>query len=192
MKKYLTIGLVVLVIGIAKAQEVKFGVKGGLNLMKISDEQVKGTSTVGFHLGGLAAIKLSDKFTLQPELLYSTKGTKESYYGIEMKTNLSYIDLPIMAKYFIVEGLSVEAGPQIGYLVSAKGSSNSEYAVFENNFKTIDYGLNLGTGYELKEGLLFQLRYYFGLADISKAIPYYDMNPKTHINGLQVSVGYKF
>lgn len=178
--------------GIAKGQGVKFGVKGGLNLMSVSGAQTKGKNIVGFHLGGLVAVKLFEQFRLQPELLYSTKGTKEEYYGIEMKTDLSYLDLPIMVRYFVVKGFSIDAGPQLSYLLAAKGTSNSEYAVFENNLKKMDYGVNLGTGMDLENGLLFQLRYYFGLADITKADTYYNMDPKAHNNGLQVSMGYKF
>jgi hypothetical protein len=193
MKKYVTIGFMVLSIGIAKGQEVKFGVKGGLNFMNISGNQGSGTGKVGFHVGGLVEFKLSEKFAIQPELLYSTKGTKQNFYGIELKTNLSYIDLPIMAKFFVTKGLSLEAGPQIGYLVSESGVSSSELAVYQPGYyKKMDYGMNLGAGYVLESGLMFQMRYYIGLADISKIDPYSNIDTKDHNNGFQLSVGYQF
>ena len=193
MKKLVTIGFMVLAIGIAQGQEVKFGVKGGLNLMKISNNQLSGNNKVGFHIGGLVEFKLSDKFAIQPELLYSTKGTKQDFYGIQLITNLSYIDLPIMAKFFVTKGLSIEAGPQIGYLVSEKGISNSELVIYQaGNYNKMDYGLNLGAGYVLENSLLFQVRYYLGLADISKIYPYSNTNIIDHNKGFQLSVGYQF
>ncbi len=192
MKKYLTIGLVVLVIGIAKAQEVKFGVKGGLNFMNISGNQGSGTGKVGYHVGGLVEFKLSDKFAIQPELLYSTTGTKENVFGVEFKSTLSYINLPIMAKYFVVKGLSIEAGPQIGYLASSKMTTDLTYDVMGNSYQKVDYGMNVGAGYELDNGLMFQVRYYAGMANISKTDLYSDASLKSHNTGFQVSLGYKF
>ncbi len=193
MKKCVTIGFMVLAIGIAKGQEVKFGVKGGLNFMNISGNQGSGTGKVGYHVGGLVEFKLTDKFAIQPELLYSTTGTKQNFYGIEFNSTLSYINLPIMAKYFVVKGLSIEAGPQIGYLVSDKETANSVLAVFEgSNLKKIDYGMNVGAGYALENGLMFQVRYYAGMANISKTNLYSDASLKSHNTGFQVSLGYKF
>ena len=62
MKKLLLTAAAVFAFGFANAQEVKFGVKAGLNINTITGGYLSGTSKVGFHVGGLAEIKLSDKF----------------------------------------------------------------------------------------------------------------------------------
>jgi hypothetical protein len=197
MKKLLLSVAAVMAFATASAQEVKFGVKAGLNMSSIQGGYYSGAIKPGFHIGGLAEIKLNDKFAIQPELLYSLKGSDYNaglgLFGINLgldKINLSYVDLPIIVKYFPIEHLSVEAGPNVSFLTSAKSVGSSSVDV-KDNYNTVDYGMNIGAGYELKQGILFQLRYNLGLSDISKtatgATKYSEKN-----TGFQVSVGYKF
>jgi len=103
-------------IGTTVAQEVSFGVKAGGNYSTLSGD-VEGMSYLpGFHAGGFAEIKLGEKFALQPELLFSLEGGKSSFkfespeisMSSEEKVTLGYINLPVMAKYFVAEGLSIE------------------------------------------------------------------------------------
>ncbi|WP_456314955.1 outer membrane beta-barrel protein [Pseudomonas shirazensis] len=75
MRKIILSAIAVMAFGSMNAQETRFGVKGGLNLSNIVGGDVDGTkSLVGFHVGGLAEIKITDKFAIQPELLYSAQG----------------------------------------------------------------------------------------------------------------------
>ncbi len=58
----------------------KFGVKTGLNFADVSGDQVDGFETVTvFHFGVMAEFIISDKFSFQPELLYSGQGYSEDY-----------------------------------------------------------------------------------------------------------------
>src|SRR5699024_6216096 len=116
-----------------------------------------------------------EKFGIQPELLYSMKGSKyeesEEIMGVsinyEEKTKLDYIDLPIMAKYYVTEGFSVMAGPHIGFLVSAKseveasggGEEESGEVDIKDGLSSIDFGVGAGVGYQLENGLFFNARY---------------------------------
>ena len=62
----------------AKAQDVHFGVKGGVNVSQLhfNDNTTSG-SKVGIHFGVLAHIHTSSKtWAIQPELLYSMEGAK--------------------------------------------------------------------------------------------------------------------
>jgi hypothetical protein len=116
MIKSLLSVLAICVFSFSNAQgNINFGAKAGLNLATLTGD-VQGEETkTGFHIGGMAEISLNDKFSVQPELLFSTQGT-DSEFGDD-GINLSYINLPVMAKYYVTEGLSIEAGPQIGFLV---------------------------------------------------------------------------
>lgn len=111
----------------------------------------------------------------------------------ESKRNLSYISVPVMAKYYIIERLSIEAGPQIGFLVSAKRdydyTESEDGEDIKDGYNTIDFGLNFGAGYKLDNGLNFSARYNLGLVNISKYAPdgYSTLN-----NVFQLSVGYFF
>ena len=66
-----------------------------------------------------------------------------------------------MAKYYVAEGFSLEAGPQIGFLMSAKmkaeSGGDSEEIDVKDDLKSIDFGINFGAGYKLENGLNFCL-----------------------------------
>ena len=58
-----------------------------------------------------------------------------------------------MAKYYFVDGFSVEAGPQIGFLVKAEdkvtnGSTEVTNDV-KNNLNSTSFGLGFGLAYDL-------------------------------------------
>jgi hypothetical protein len=198
MKKVLLTAAAIFAFGFANAQEVKFGVKAGLNMASLSggDAYYSYGSKAGFHVGGLAEIKINDKFSVQPEVLYSLKGADFNYgfggaFGLATdKLNLSYIDVPVMVKFYPIERLSAELGPNVAFLMSAKRVQNTTIDV-KDNFNSIDFGMNIGAGYELKQGIMFQLRYNLGLADISKtATGATNVTDKNSV--FQVSAGYKF
>lgn len=161
------------------AQEVTFGAKGGLNLSTIVGDASNVSYIIGAHIGGMAEISISDKFAVQPEVLFSMQGAKDDYASL----NMNYINLPVMAKYFVTEEISIEAGPQIGVLMSAKYDGED----IKDGYSSLDYGLNFGAGYKMESGLNFSLRYSLGLANIN------DTDRVTNINAvMQASVGYFF
>ncbi|MHC0442284.1 porin family protein [Flavobacterium sp. 3-210] len=202
MKKIILSAVAVMAFGFANAQDVKFGVKGGLNVSTITGDIENASSKVGFHVGGFAEIKLSEKFAIQPELLYSTQGAKEkgefeyegNVYDAELNYKLAYINLPIMAKYYIVEKFNVEAGPQIGFLVNAKAEAtvlgNSAEEDVKDSFKSVDFGINLGAGYDFTDKFSAGVRYNIGLSNMidGEAADY----AKAHNGVFSLSVGYKF
>lgn len=133
------------------AQEVKFGSKAGVNFAKISgefydaeypeDNLRMNKGITAFHIGMFAEIKLTEKFALQPELLYSVQGGRyeisqqgtDVIMGLPLEYNISgklnwnlhYINVPIMAKYYARPNIAFEAGPYIGF--NLKSEWKSEY-----------------------------------------------------------------
>lgn len=183
MKKILLLA-VVTVLGFTNvnAQKIKFGAKGGLNFASITGDDSKGSDMVtSFNFGFLSEIPISEKFSFQPELMYSGQG-----YSFNNNTiALSYLNIPLMGKYYIAKGLSLEAGPQIGFLFSAKNAKTD----VKNSFKTFDFGVNFGLGYKLDNGLNFGARYNLGLTDINNL----DNSSNKYKNEVfQISVGYFF
>jgi len=183
MKKILLLA-VVTVLGFTKvnAQEIKFGAKGGLNFASISGDNTEGVDVVtSFNFGVLSEIPISEKFSFQPELIYSGQG----YSSNDNTIALSYINIPLMGKYYLIKGLSLEAGPQIGLLFSAKNDKTD----VKDSFNTFDFGVNFGLGYKFNNGLNFCARYNLGLTDINSV----DNSSSKNKNGvLQLSIGYFF
>jgi opacity protein-like surface antigen len=202
MKKLFLAAFAVFAFASVNAQEVKFGAKAGVNFASIGGDAEDMDSRTSFHLGGVAEIVLSDKFSVQPELLYSSQGAKSEYtedfgefgsFTVEEKLKLDYLSLPIMAKYYVAEGFSLEAGPQIGFLLSANAEvevdGESEDADVKDEFKGIDFGLGFGAGYKLDSGLNFALRYNLGLSNIAEDT---EGDFSIQNNVFQISVGYMF
>lgn len=143
--------------------------------------------------------------------MYSAQGATESdtyedsfvRQVSESEWKLNYIQIPIMAKFYVSEGLSLEAGPQIGFLASAEVDSDStETSLFDGSsvstsstvdakeiVKSVDFGLNFGLGYKLDSGLNFALRYNLGLSNIYD-VSETDVKIKNRV--FQLSVGYTF
>lgn len=96
-----------------------------------------------------------------------------------------------MAKFYAAEGFSIEVGPQVGFLLSAKakaesGGSSGEIDI-KDSFKGIDFGANLGFGYKMENGLNFGARYNLGLASIAD-----EDNTDVKNGVIQLSVGFFF
>ncbi len=210
MKKIILSVAAMLTFGFVNAQEVEFGVKAGVNIASLTGDIENADAKVGFHVGGFAEIKISDKFSVQPELLFSTQGAKaeEKYsedgvsYDYSEKINLSYINIPIMAKLYVAEGFSLEAGPQIGFLTSAKNKyegtatfggmtqSESEEVDIKDTMKSVDFGLNFGLGYKFTEKLSASARYNLGLSDVNEEVDGLSYSVKNSV--IQISLGYSF
>ncbi|UII76685.1 PorT family protein [Flagellimonas sp. HMM57] len=184
MKRFFLLSFI-LVVGLTNvnSQELGLGVKGGFNFSDISGDIIGDTGFVTrYHFGIVAEVPISDKFSFQPELLYSGQG----YTLNDDRVDLDYLSVPLLGKYYVAKGLSLEAGPQIGLLLSAEEEDNTDVKDF---FGSVDLGLNLGLGYKFENGLNFNVRYIVGLSDINDRD---GLDAKIRNGVAQLSIGYFF
>ncbi|UKJ07458.1 porin family protein [Solitalea lacus] len=209
-KSIITLVLIVMAGIAAHAQNVKFGIKGGLNMAKVSSfkyygsngtyqEEVATDYKPGFHAGIFVDVGFSRYFSFQPELMYSQKGYKSRYMvmGNERTTTVSYnyLDLPLLAKIKTGTGLNFYAGPSVSFLLSSRykdsGSNviieSENNAIDEDNFRKADIGGLIGVGYDFGKANL-GLNYNFGLQTLDK----YDSGVKARNNNIQLSIGFNF
>lgn len=186
MKKNL-LATIITVLGLTtiNAQGIKFGAKAGLNLSSITGDNTEDFKRItDFHFGVMAEWKISDKFALQPEVIYSKQGA-DTNINSEGIISLNYLNIPLIAKYYVTEKWSLEAGPQIGFLLSTKGGSIN----YKDALKSTDFGMNFGVGFKLNNGLNFGARYNLGLFNI---IDVNGVSDKNRNGVFQLSVGYFF
>ncbi|MAC94052.1 MAG: hypothetical protein CMC96_00985 [Flavobacteriales bacterium] len=166
MKKLLFIAAISLgLVAGVNAQETKFGLKAGLNLANVSGDDVEDNSMlIGFQIGGYAHLGISEAFAIQPEILFDAKGSKFEGGGEEANFNLNYITIPVLAKLMVTDELGFHLGPQLGLLMSAEFDGED----VKDNYKSTDFGLAVGGGYELESGLNFSLRYSMSLGTIGE------------------------
>ncbi len=179
--------MLILPISLVRAQNISFGAKGGLNLSTLKPDLNDPATRTSFHVGGMAEISLTEMFSIQPELLYSAQGATDESDNDEV-VKLDYISIPIMAKYYVVNKLSIEGGPQIGILLKAEAEDDGETFDLKDNTKSTDIGFAFGLGYKLPNGLNFGARYFFG-SDINNVDEDTD---KIKNRVIQLSFGYFF
>ncbi len=207
MKKLVLLAAIaVMSVTAVNAQEVRLGVKGGVNFATFNGDNLGDIkSRTGFHLGGLVEIPVSERFAVQPEVLYSAQGAEYRDAGTEMGVDydyrvtqkLDYISVPVMAKYYVVDGLAIEAGPQVSFLTSSKGEFEGTAGGITvsgdedlDDVSGIDFSLGAGASYRLPMGVFFGARYNFGLTNVNDGDD--ADNNKIHNNVFQLSAGYSF
>ena len=191
MRKILFALLTVSFCNIAVSQDINFGVKGGVNFASLTGDTSGLETRTAFHFGIVAEVQISDKFAFQPELLYSSQGAKDSEFDEELKT--TYLNIPLMAKYYVAENISIEAGPQIGLLLSAKTEiDGADDEDIKFRFRDVDFGFNFGLGYKLDSGLNFGLRYNLGISNIVNEVEAFVTDNKINNSVFQISIGYLF
>ena len=171
---------------------IKYGLKVGINLANgtftTDSAGVKLPATkiqIGPQLGFVMQIALSEKWFLNPEVLYSQKGVKFDYdYKVDIDTTrfeftttnnlvLTYIVLNPDISYRANEKISLNFGPSINYLLSNNLSVVTSGDIKVPDFSgeiedanSIDVGLNLGLSYHFNTHLVLNGRVFTGFLPI--------------------------
>ena len=156
--------------------QMRAGVKGGLNVSNLYVDDVDDENArFGFNLGVYTQLLSSDVFAIQPELLFSTKGSKIEYGGSlfdqTVKYNLSYLDLPVLAVFNLGEAAEIHVGPYVGYLLAANISHDGDLGsgtddIDRDHLKPFDYGLSGGFGLNFGN-VQIGARYNYGFAKLA-------------------------
>ena len=184
MKRYLITLVLTTLSLLASAQNLQFGFKAGINIAGESDHTYSQYTTTGsqnrtgFALGGMVNYVLSDRFDLEADLLYSLQGLKDVItimdprgIGVideEFKVSSHYINVPLALKYYLMKGLYLEAGPQVGFLLNKKDNDHDWGSMYDaSNTKQFDFGLFGGLGIVFVNNMFVDARYIHGLTDTS-------------------------
>lgn len=181
MKKTLFVVITCLFVSAIQAQTT-FGLKFGANIAnlqaKVGSIGVSLDSKVGFHGGAFFTIPAATNFSIQPEVVYSLEGAE--FEQTNSKISLHMINVPVMFQYN-ASGFIVEAGPQLGFLLSAIEDGQDATQGYEN----VNVGLGFGAAYRLKQGVGFSARYNLGLTAVAKDV---DQDVTIKSNVIQLGV----
>lgn len=194
----------------------KIGIVGGANFSKPSVKNLPdgfdNKTRVGFYIGGIVDIHITDYLSVQPGLNFSMKPGRIEFDNSSMGNGSStinpfYIELPvnIVGKYKLGSGtLFANAGPYVAYGVAGKVKNETTYIgiklednrnikwgsdEMEDDIKPFDFGVNGGLGYQLKNGLFFNIGYQRGLTNMSVSDKDDD---KTFTNMFRAGLGFMF
>ncbi len=161
----------------SKVNAQKVGIRAGLNISNVSGAEGDTKPLTGFHLGVFKEITIvPELFFLQPELQYSMQG----YQVGDTKLSIGYINIPVLAKVYILKTFSLEAGPQIGFKINDNFEGDTG-----KDIKTFDTAIVGGLGYNFPMGLSLNARYALGLSEIVK-----DSGLKNQV--IQLGAAFKF
>ena len=192
------------------AQE--YGVKLGYNVSAIgssSDAELPFVAKSGINIGLFAAFSLNDVIEFRPAIHYSRKGAiQENVYFAngasvsmtgDLTTKLDYLEIPLDFAFYIGGGgFSLNAGPYIGFLLSAKQEHISLLGGIDLNsgsfsgIQIFDCGLNLGASYVISEIVMLEMKYAMGLSNLYGDDIYNPYNDIALNGCLTFSVGYVF
>ena len=172
MKKMILAAAALMMAAGASAQMPSFewGVKAGLN--------VSGVSNI-------------DWLGIQPEVIYSRQGFAVDDNSVDYaRARLNYLNIPIMGKFYVLDNLSFETGPQFGFLLNAREKVKAEGTTVKADIdgaKNFDVSWGVGVSYRIFDPLDVTFRYNIGLTKI------WDTQDNTPKNGvIQIGVGYRF
>ena len=160
----------------------------------------------GFVAGVEAEYQITPVISVAAGLLYSIQGTKwedletiGTNYRLMSKdrmVDLSYLNIPIVANFYVAKGFALKAGVQPGFLLDNKGKET----IFDNiqnreveasgdieGIKKFDLSIPLGASYEFNN-VVIDARYNLGLTKVCSG----DENKASKNSVIQVTVGYKF
>jgi hypothetical protein len=149
------------------------GVTGGLSLAgvtsQIDGDSWGGFNKWGFHFGGYAQYRFSEKVGLQTEILYGLRGSREvqTDYG---QITLQYIDVPVLFQYIRPFGsgqLALEVGISVNILMKARtGFKNLSFDQTEN-YRRYSLEWNTGGSYKFSDYATFFGRWSVGLSNLN-------------------------
>lgn len=156
----------------------------------------------GLNIGVAGEVMMTERFAIEPGVFYSMQGTKDKESGTTMKIKNDYLNIPVLFKGYVYEGFNLFAGPQLGFKVSSKikaSQSGTSVSTSEGSdlFKTVDFSIVLGAGYQSPMGFLVSLNYNIGLTNTINKDKFSSLLgttvDETCRNGvLQLNVGWRF
>lgn len=158
----------------------------GIAVATLSGDGTK--AKVGFQGRVEGAYQITDAFAVSLGLGCSQYGAKEEVTGAkeevtDIKANLAYITVPVLANYYLIEGLAVKTGVEVGFKSSAEYKYGDNKADIDG-VKSVIMTIPVGASYEYRNVVL-DARYNIG---VTKAFKWDDAKPSAFV----VTLGYKF
>jgi outer membrane immunogenic protein len=193
----LALGAAIMLPSVAAAQTAypaTFGLKAGVNSSTLSsdDDLLDVGSLWGAVAGAFIGKNMSDNLSLQLEGLFSQRGAKDNTFGDDAKIRLTYLDVPLTARFGSTTANNVHfhafTGPQLGIKLSSKYTDDADSDVdLDDSVKSWDFGWTVGAGVEMNRVSL-DARYTLGLTNIDES----DSGSSLKNRTFTVLLGYRF
>lgn len=182
------------------------GPKVGLGFSRISnaDKSFGGGDVkfrTGMELGIVGKFGITDRLSIQPEITFMQRGVQTDNNGFESKFKVSYLNIPVLAKYSLKALGFAKIHALGGVYSSVRTGGEVEFKdpggtftqkLDDSGWRRMDYGFAIGAGAELprKNGTwVFDVRYDYSIVDVHKSDNTYNSNKTI---GISVTYLYDF
>ena len=165
----------------------------GATMAKVTGGDMK--MKVGLVGGAELGIKVAEPFDVTAGVLCMMQGGKNKDTDLlkDASSTLTYLNVPIMANFYVLPGLALKAGVQPGFLLANKTKwSDNESGKWVDYDTTSKDGLNkfdlsipMGISYEFSN-FIIDARYNLGLTKVAK-----DPAPSSKNSVIMLTLGYK-
>ncbi len=156
----------------SNTKKFNFGVRGGLNFATVSSSDFDNPGWMTSFYGGLVAeAPITDRFSVQAEAFYSGQGFSlgRNINGEDIDFQVAYFQVPLLAKFYLIKGLNVHAGPQFGFKVNQEinfATTDDGRDLDSDSVKGFDFGMTAGVEYKFDSGFFVQVRYSHGFSEV--------------------------
>ncbi len=132
---------------------------------------------IGFQVGAIVPLlNINDMLSIRGEANLSLQGAKWEESNLKGRTNLFYVNVPLVLRYQTESGFFGEAGLQAGFLLSAKDKYEESTDDYMDHMNKFDLSIPLQIGYEFENNFGVGLRVIPGVSDITKDVDDIDRN----------------
>ena len=147
------------------------GMKIGINSANVVGKDTPGKAVSvmpGFAIGGFFSYNFNEKFSIQPEFFFTTKGTKINTIGdLELANMFAYFEFPVLAKMTFYSERQIKPNIFAGPALAFKYFALNNTGILED-IRSTDFGLIFGAGVEFWK-LSLDIRYNRGLVNFDKS-----------------------
>jgi hypothetical protein len=175
----------------------------GINISNLSNKD-NAKVKVGFTAGAEAEYQLTKQLSLSAGALFSMQGAKSTTVfrevdnttkeirEVDIKNTMEfdYINVPILANYYIIEGLAVKLGIQPGFNIIAKRKRTDGVEKESKNLsdlgvdvRKVDISIPIGVSYEFND-FVVDARFNLGLTEVADLV-------KSKNRVFQITFGYQ-
>ena len=179
----------------ANAQQMFIKPMVGGALTTITGDVDNAKMKFGFTAGAEFGYQVNDMFTVTAGALYTMEGAKKDS---DSKLKTEYLNIPVLANFYVAPGLALKAGAQFGFLTKGKAEIYDVDVDIKDFMNSFDFSIPVGISYEFSD-FVIDARYNFGISNIVKdnvspigaGESFYKPNAKAHNAVIMLTLGYK-
>lgn len=196
---------------ITKAQDgstssgVVFGAKAGGNYVYhigsgTNDYIIR--PVYGYHAGGFAKYHINEKISAKLEALFSTRGLNVGFQSSNLRSELFYVDIPLLAQYNITDKFSIDGGVLGSLFLYKRRSTTTDYNELRiedpdqlKYYEKLQIGALVGATYNLSslfEGLSVSARYNQSFTPVNELVRNSRGGRQLFYSMAQLSLEYSF